>query len=203
MRLIPKFVAECLIRQAKRTPYTHIYDGSGSLYMERFWLFGMSYDSWFTKLTGLSVRLHYICRPDNDRHFHDHPWNFVSVILRGGYVENRPPVNYKMSGHISKVEQEYGKKPDLYIATDREGCAGMGRAPDRNSFCYRRATDRHLISWVSTEVECWTLFVSGPKRQWWGFYVLSLDSLTGRSRRWKIHHSDYAEYLGKEGHSVR
>lgn len=36
------------------------------------------------------IRLHHILRSDNDRHFHDHPFDFVSIILRGGYIEYRP-----------------------------------------------------------------------------------------------------------------
>src|SRR5262249_22689414 len=35
------------------------------------------------------VFFHRILRDDADRHLHDHPWPFVSVILRGGYFEHR------------------------------------------------------------------------------------------------------------------
>ncbi len=33
------------------------------------------------------IYLHRILRPDEDRHLHTHPWNFISIILRGSYVE--------------------------------------------------------------------------------------------------------------------
>lgn len=36
------------------------------------------------------ARVHKIMRSDNDRHPHDHPFHFVSIILCGGYVEHRP-----------------------------------------------------------------------------------------------------------------
>jgi hypothetical protein len=36
------------------------------------------------------IRLHNILRSDNDRHHHDHPFDFVSLILSGGYLEHRP-----------------------------------------------------------------------------------------------------------------
>lgn len=36
------------------------------------------------------LRIHHILRSDDDRHFHDHPMDFVSFIVRGGYVEHRP-----------------------------------------------------------------------------------------------------------------
>lgn len=33
------------------------------------------------------VYVHWIHEPDSDRDPHDHPWNFLSFILRGGYTE--------------------------------------------------------------------------------------------------------------------
>lgn len=36
------------------------------------------------------IYLHQLCRSDIERHFHDHPWAFVSIILRGGYTEHTP-----------------------------------------------------------------------------------------------------------------
>lgn len=35
----------------------------------------------------LGVYLHRIIRPDAERHVHDHPWPFASLVLRGGYTE--------------------------------------------------------------------------------------------------------------------
>jgi hypothetical protein len=36
---------------------------------------------------GWSIKLHHLLRPDYDRCPHDHPWNFWSLILWGGYEE--------------------------------------------------------------------------------------------------------------------
>jgi hypothetical protein len=33
------------------------------------------------------ILLHHIGEPDNERDPHDHPWNFVSFIVKGGYRE--------------------------------------------------------------------------------------------------------------------
>lgn len=49
---------------------------AGELYMERFYL---SEDR--------NVRLHHILMSDPDRDLHDHPWDFVSVLLTGAYRE--------------------------------------------------------------------------------------------------------------------
>lgn len=49
---------------------------------------------WVLRTPWFMLRVHHILRGDNERHFHDHPMDFVSLILRGGYVEftpNNPP----------------------------------------------------------------------------------------------------------------
>jgi hypothetical protein len=37
-----------------------------------------------------SIRLHHWLSPDDDRAFHDHPWWFVTFVLRGGYTDSTP-----------------------------------------------------------------------------------------------------------------
>jgi hypothetical protein len=37
-----------------------------------------------------AVYIHRFDNPDSRATFHDHPWPFVSLILRGGYIEVRP-----------------------------------------------------------------------------------------------------------------
>lgn len=67
----------------------------------RRWRFGdFSYQSdliangymrrWVIATPWFGLRLHNILRSDSDEHYHDHPMSFVSVILRGGYVEYTP-----------------------------------------------------------------------------------------------------------------
>lgn len=42
------------------------------------------------KIFGLRLVLHKFLRSDHDRAFHDHPWNFITFILKGNYYENQP-----------------------------------------------------------------------------------------------------------------
>jgi hypothetical protein len=35
-----------------------------------------------------ALYLHYIAKADEDAHLHSHPWNFYSLILKGGYYED-------------------------------------------------------------------------------------------------------------------
>lgn len=141
-----KWLVDALIARAKRTPYMHLFHADGTPYMERYWLRPYSEDR-----QGWAVRLHHIVTEDYDRELHDHPWDFWSLVLRGGYLEARP----------------YGTEPDFNAPG---GCERVRFTERRaGSFAHRRATDRHRI--VAVEKDTWTLFVTGPKRQWWGFYT--------------------------------
>lgn len=45
---------------------------------------------WQLRLPWCTLRLHHILRSDDDRDFHDHPMDFISLILSGGYIEHTP-----------------------------------------------------------------------------------------------------------------
>lgn len=51
----------------------------GELHFRRFLLFGTP---WF------SVYIHHIYKKDEDKHLHDHPWNYFSMVLKGSYNES-------------------------------------------------------------------------------------------------------------------
>lgn len=63
-----------------RTDILKEVDGVQRLYMRR----------WTLRLPWFTVRLHHIVLDDVDRALHDHPWSFVSLVLRGTYDEERP-----------------------------------------------------------------------------------------------------------------
>ena len=142
-----RWLTDLLIRIARRTPYFHLRHADGSLYMERFWL--VRPGRWLP----FAVRLHQIRTADYDRHFHDHPWNFVSVVLRGYYIERRP----------DEIDPCFGRYGDSDVE--------LQHSVHRNqySIAYRRCTDRHLIVWVAPGT--WTLVITSRKRHWWGFYT--------------------------------
>ncbi len=45
---------------------------------------------WTFIFLNYSIRIHRWIRSDDDRFFHDHPWNFFSFILKGKYVNVTP-----------------------------------------------------------------------------------------------------------------
>lgn len=133
---IPDRLVDWLVRRAKRRPYTRL-DG----YMERYWLLRTP---WF------AVRLHRILRSDDDRALHDHPWDYATVILRGGYIEVRPrPANYC----------DY---PDPTLGPTVREWIGPGRA------LLRRAESLHRLELPDGQ-PCITLFITGRRRRTWGF----------------------------------
>lgn len=88
------------------------------------------------------VRLHRILRPDAGRDLHDHPFDFTSLILAGGYAETL------------QVNDEVTPR---YVA--RVHLAG--------AIVRRRATDLHRITAIIPGAL--TLVLAGPKRRTWGF----------------------------------
>lgn len=109
--LIAYFIAasphlvDWLIARAQRTPYFHIA-GEDGIYMRRWWLM----PRWTLHVDAegnlmprpwmpFSIRIHHICKPDHDRDLHDHPFNYRTIILRGGYCEE--DIFGVMSAHVA------------------------------------------------------------------------------------------------------
>jgi hypothetical protein len=156
-------VADWLICRAQRTPYSPIVK-DGELYMERFWLFNAYPD---TGASGadrkpwrfpISIRIHRIVLPDQDRDLHDHPWNARTFILRGGYKEVRRVV----SSGSSMYDRQAEAWVPLSYSEDYDRIAG-----DTVSL---RFGEYHRITQVSPG-GVWTLFVTGKYRGTWGFLV--------------------------------
>lgn len=91
-------ISDYLILRAKRTPYRHLNG-----YMLRWWLVPEREGSDF------AVRIHHILRRDNDRHPHNHPWAFRSIILRGWYVE-------EYLDDLGIEQRRTVKRGDTYVA---------------------------------------------------------------------------------------
>lgn len=126
-------LADRIIARAMRTPYRHLPG-----YMERYWLIPYGRGP-------VAVRVHHILRSDLDRVFHDHPWPYLTIILKGGYTEVTPA--YTADGFYD------GERREQY---------GAG------SVLFRQARTWHRLE-IAEDVDTWTLFITGPKRQSWGF----------------------------------
>lgn len=113
------------------------------------------------------IYLHCIRRPDADRHLHDHPWSFVSIVLLGGYIEHLPR--------------------NWIVTSDRAGMIPENRLVQRRLFSIarRRASDAHRITHLLRK-PTWTLVLIGKKTRSWGFHtergwVRSVDYFGGEA----------------------
>jgi len=98
--------------------------------------------AWLLQQCGVAVRVHEILRSDSGRDFHDHPWNYVTLVLSGGYTEVTP--------------NEDG-------TSDYRWC-GPG------TLMFRRAEQMHRLL-VDPDTPAVTLFITGRWLQPWGFYT--------------------------------
>lgn len=111
----------------------------------------------------LNVYIHKFLRSADDRALHDHPWWFVSLILRGGYVEISQTADGKMTALCRTAVLD-------------------ARSPFwRRCIAYRAATYRHRVALpIESGVEqpSWTLIITGRRQRMWGFWCPS--RVTGR-----------------------
>lgn len=117
--------------------YDIVHDGR--LYLRRWRLF---------ECPLFGIYFHKIYRPDRDRDLHDHPWPFVSFVLKGFYEEELPcPGNncgYGYHIHINYVRW----------------------------FNKKKATDSHRIKAIQAKkLPVWTLVLRGRRCRVWGFHT--------------------------------
>jgi hypothetical protein len=98
-----------------------------------------------------TVRVHNILTSDEGRDFHDHPFDFVSVILAGGYVEHRPGCDCEITNALR--------------AEPLAPCRYYGPG----SIVRRKATDLHRLELVNGSA--WTLVFSSRYHRAWGFQL--------------------------------
>lgn len=90
-----------------------------------------------------AIYIHYIAKSDEDSHQHSHPFNFYSLILKGGYDEDLT--------YFRSLEQESFSKRFLSIG-------------------YRFFNDYHKIKLIAPT---WTLVFASPRNEdyVWGYLV--------------------------------
>lgn len=103
-----------------------------SVYMARYVL---------AQVGSLRMYLHVFHRSDMDRVMHDHPWNFLTIILLNGYIEHTP----------------------LYPGIDwHEEIKPL-------SVKYRPADWRHRVELIDNKPAV-TIMITGKKCRSWGFW---------------------------------
>lgn len=109
-----------------------ITNSGAETYLKRWYI--LPRNNWF------NIYLHKFCRSDDDRALHDHPYDNMSILLRGTYYE-------VLRGSFM---------PDV-----------RRRRPFRPVF--RRAETAHRIVLLDNQ-PAWSLFVTLRRRRDWGFH---------------------------------
>lgn len=132
---------------------------TGQDYMHRYYLF-LKDRKWFP----FNITLHKIVKSD-DPIFHDHPWPYITIIIKGGYWE-----------HIPLFNDKGAKFAEFQI----------WRGP--GSIIKRSANEFHWLELDENVGPATTLFIMGPQQREWGFLI----DRTKTKQQW-IHYQNYLE----------
>lgn len=136
----------------ERSPIVH----DSQLYMDR----------WILYLAGYTLRLHKICRPDNLRGCepHNHPFTWFITFPLGTYSEM-----YWVG------PDEWPPVPEWLRERQKDGgWVEFERDVKAFRFHFRDHTFRHYINGLWNDRPVWTIVVTGPYLQQWGFFPTPL-----------------------------
>lgn len=66
---------------------------------------------WVLDLGFCSIRLHHWIASDDQRHHHDHPWWFLTLVLWGSYLDRSP------SGYTMMIPGRWAYRPAIHQHT--------------------------------------------------------------------------------------
>jgi hypothetical protein len=121
-----------------------------------------------------SILIHRMDAPDPGQDLHGHPWNFWSIILKGGYIEERSKTNRACS--LAWWNETHGD--NLHERIERPWLSIRKLGLD----------ECHSITELRAK-ESWSLVITGPRKRGWGFYLP-----TGY-----VDESEYDAYQGRRG----
>lgn len=124
-------------------------------YLIRWNIFGIGKDSSF-----FSIKVHNILISD-DACMHDHPWAFLSIILKGGYVETAHIEHIKYPMNSSWKALQFDEKSRMWTVTRKFGAGAI---------LYRPANWSHKLE-IDPEKTAWTLVFTFRKIKKWGFFT--------------------------------
>lgn len=121
----------------------------GQVYLNRW---GIQFDS------VLGVYLHKMEAPDPGVDLHDHPWWFTSIVLWGGYTEQRADTRH--APDLARIAEEWPDTCTRGVEVERRWLSAKSM----------RLDECHTITKLHGRT-CWTLVIRGPRLRRWGFYL--------------------------------
>lgn len=194
---LPKFLMKLIINYAKRTPFEHLGD-----YMERYWFFSPKglLSRW------MAARVHVIKRGDADRHLHDHPWSYVTLILDGSYTEVTHHDYHIRASNWRRNEGNGGRRESSMTLNKEMKRWEVRIKYSAGDVIRRKAGFAHRLE-VEEGKSATTLFMMGNYQNKWGFFTpegkvywrdyLSAEDVTKRAAVIQEHYNTH------EGEKVR
>lgn len=112
---------------------------------------------WYWNFKFFTFKIHKFYESDDDC-LHDHPWNFISIILKTGYNE------------ISIIDPKEVKHNDnVFIyseSTPRRWAIKKYYGP--GSIIFHKATHTHRVELIDNK-NAWTIVFTGSRLRAWGF----------------------------------
>lgn len=145
---------------------------------------------WTFIFFGYSMRIHHWIKSDDDRYFHDHSANLLSIVLKGRYWNVKPidpSKNPIITDEKEFLPDDCGDGTKAYTIVIEDYNTGLPN--DNRKYCYAegifnswynffhmkdsiwfsRAEDLHYLR--IPEGGAWTLMFEGRPKQKWGFIV--------------------------------
>jgi hypothetical protein len=116
-------------------------------------------ERWVLNLGRFALRLHHWHRGDDPRHFHDHPWWFITFVLKGGYTDVAgTATDFELQDPLLASKNQLSSKKDILTAP---------------AVRFRPAHHRHTVD--VHKGGCWTFMITGRERRKFGFWVPRKD----------------------------
>lgn len=129
----------------------------------------------------VNIYLHKFLRSDDDRALHDHPWWFISLMLKGTYDEvTNEGTTRRKAGSFAFRPAEWRHRVQLLLDMKgvRENLTDALLNPD---------THKQLKRYP--EKPCWTIIVTGRRTRGWGFWCPN----------WVHHQYDQGTFRRRDG----
>lgn len=134
---------------------------------------------WTFIFFGYSMRIHHWIKSDDNRYFHDHSADLLSIVLKGKYWNVKPidkdknPNDMVLQPFFEMDDVSFGGevevKNEKYCYVEGIFNSWHNFINLRKSIWFSKAEDRH---WLKIPKEgAWTLMFEGKPKHKWGFYV--------------------------------
>ena len=123
---------------------------------------------WTFIFFGYSIRIHHWIKSDDNRFFHDHSADLLSIVLKGKYYNVKPIDQSKPPGYTLPKEGTWMNNSRYFFV---EGIfnSWYNFFHMNKSIWFSKAEDRHYLK--IPKGGAWTLMFEGRPRHKWGFYV--------------------------------